>query len=504
MKRDFTQKIKNELKNLIDEKYDDSWQTPQIEFPGDLLNAQIETDWEMLTKKNQELSIKNFMTSQQIDKIWSEVLQIDTTFKNRFVALNEAIKAYGECLRVIKEKICPTAILNTLKGSSQVLLSDLGNVTKKFYTQMVEYEYEKLILRDENQNIIDYDWENIEKFMVMDTKKISVYQLDAFVKMFDELDCTIEKQREIMEKFLEKAYIKSEHVTEGGLYSSIIPVNCYKLSEAFAIVMKRYCERKNEFLEDYQILNRNIFSFLVNYGSYFMVSIREKFQVELLNGICINNNLNANGPYDFTIEFPNAKITEDLNAIAWTEVDEAKGYLFYEGNIEWIDYLLDELSIAEIQGLKRDKKQETFKMLIDTIYGSIVGAGMTTGQSLIFTSGTTIQNTILLNAEIDAFNEKLGKTERKIEIGNILNALGAEDINIQVFENQIHINTELERKVVFEKLNKYYQDTSELSNQEINIRINNMLENWSKNGEEALHNDELKKYVEWFYNNKRE
>ena len=143
-------------------------------------------------------------------------------------------------------------------------------------------------------------------------------------------------------------------------------------------------------------------------------------------------------------------------------------------------------------------------MLIDTIYGSIVGAGMTTGQSLIFTSGTTIQNTILLNAEIDAFNEKLGKTERKIEIGNILNALGAEDINIQVFENQIHINTELERKVVFERLNKYYQDTSELSNQEINIRINDMLENWSKNGEEALHNDELKKYVEWFYNNKRE
>ena len=213
MKRDFTQEVKNELKDLIDEKYDDSWQTPQIEFPGDLLNAQIETDWEMLTKKNQELSIKNFMTSQQIDKIWSEVLQIDTTFKNRFVALNEAIKAYGECLRVIKEKICPTAILNTLKGNSQALLSDLGNVTEKFYTQMVEYEYEKLILRDENQNIIDYDWENIEKFMVMDTKKISVYQLDAFVKMFDELDCTIEKQREIMEKFLEKAYIKSEYLS---------------------------------------------------------------------------------------------------------------------------------------------------------------------------------------------------------------------------------------------------------------------------------------------------
>jgi hypothetical protein len=31
MKRDFTQEVKNELKDLIDEKYDDSWQTPQIE-----------------------------------------------------------------------------------------------------------------------------------------------------------------------------------------------------------------------------------------------------------------------------------------------------------------------------------------------------------------------------------------------------------------------------------------------------------------------------------------
>lgn len=498
MKRDFTQEVKNELKDLIDEKYDDSWQTPQIEFPGDLLNAQIETDWEMLTKKNQELSIKNFVTSQQIDKIWSEVLQIDTTFKNRFVALNEAIKAYGECLRVIKEKICPTAILNTLKGNSQALLSDLGNVTEKFYTQMVEYEYEKLILRDENQNIIDYDWENIEKFMVMDTKKISVYQLDAFVKMFDELDCTIEKQREIMEKFLEKAYIKSEYIKETGLMISMIPTNRVSLSETFAEVMKRYCERNSGNLKEYQVLNRDIFYYLLTFGDYFMLPREDEFQVELLHGIEIEDRIKAGLKYDFTIDFPNAKVTENVEAVAWCNVDDAKGYIFQQRDGHSIEDLFADLSIIKIQSMKRNKQNEISKTVIGTLMESVIGLGMTTGQGIVFTGGTTMLDIMELEIEIDTFNKNIEDGVNKLEMGQMLDSLGIENISVQVFQEQAHTKFPLESVEIYERLYIYLQDTTEKNPNEINEIVEKKLQDWSKTGKIDVNEEFLKDYCNWF------
>ena len=500
MKRDFTVEVKDQLKELVEDKNEIDWSVSTSEYVDDLLNPEVRESWSSLESQVENIRLRNNLSVTKIEEIWNNVQQLDAAYSMRLLNLSELAEAYLEKLKLIREKIKPEMIINTLEGNPQILKDEFLDVTETIHNKKVNYGFEKLIVRNAKYEITDYNWELIEEYMQMDPKNIPLYQYDAFVRLFDQLDCTLEKDRKIMEKFIENAYLKSEYVTEGGWASSNKPLNEYRLSDVFRGIIERYCGRNTGELKEYQVLNSNIFSFLNSFGEYFMVGAENAFEVKLSHGINIEDiGLSADLKYDFTIEFPEAKITKESNVLRWAEVEEAQGWIFQARDGESAQSILSKLNIRELYGMKKDKGMEIMRAIIGTAGDSMMGAGMSTGQGFVFTGATTILDAVSISVEVEQYNDQIDQQINQTEMGFALSSLGAENVNVQAYGNQGHVNVTLQGKETYERLYAYYLCQGNTNEESAAELAKKAMEEWTKGGKIDLDNKEVLEYQEWYY-----
>ena len=193
------------------------------------------------------------------------------------------------------------------------------------------------------------------------------------------------------------------------------------------------------------------------------------------------------------------KVTENVEAVAWCNVDDAKGYIFQSRPGGQAQYILTEFGINGIQGMKKDKNKEITKLLASTAYNTLMGYGLTSEQGLIFTGGMTVLDVMNLDVEIDKFNEKIDDETEKIEIGTALNALGVENVALQFHEDQVHIEVSLCCKETYERLYAYYKSTTSFTNDEIREKIEKILEKWTKKGLSNTDDKLINDYTNWFF-----
>ena len=83
---------------------------------------------------------------------------------------------------------------------------------------------------------------------------------------------------------------------------------------------------------------------------------------------------------------------------------------------------------------------------------SVTGLGMTTGQGIVFTGGTTMLDIMEFEIEIDTFNKNIEDGVNKLEMGQMLDSLGIENISVQVFQEQAHTKFPLESVEISKRL----------------------------------------------------
>lgn len=505
MKRDFTTAVKNGLQ--VEIKDISGVIQPFPMNYGDvekMIGTEVSLRWKTLNLYSEDLTTKNEVALNKVEQIWSAIEQLDYVYNSRFSALNEVASAYYEKLQLIRKKLQPDAVINTLTGAPQNLKNEMSAVTNRIELQRVNYGYEKLVVRDAENNIVDYNWQLIKRYMEQDAASIPAYQYYSFVKLLDELDCTVDADRKIMEQFIETGYIKSRFIKEAGIMLHLIPTDKYTISDTFCVIIEKYVSRERKSLNEYQILNCNILSFLNTFGSYFMVEEGEKFHVNISQGINSEGrdiNVKADLKYDFTIEFPGAKITEDVSAINWCETEDARGLIFQVRDGNSADNILGELSISELRGMKRDKNKE----LIETIFGntgnSIVGAGLSTGQGFVLDGALALTDIMNINTEIDTYNGQLDQMIEQIQIGLALDALGADSVGVQLYENErlVHIDVSLLGEETYGRLYVYYLDNEAVSSEKAAQMAKDAMAEWTEGGKVDITNEDLQEYKNWYY-----
>ena len=89
MKRDFTTGVRDQLKELVEDKYEIDWSVSTAEYVDDLLGTEVREDWTTLENQVSAIRTNNSLSVTKIDEIWNKIAELDTAYaaKNAITVL---------------------------------------------------------------------------------------------------------------------------------------------------------------------------------------------------------------------------------------------------------------------------------------------------------------------------------------------------------------------------------------------------------------------------------
>ena len=93
MKRDFTTGVRDQLKELVEDKYEIDWSVSTAEYVDDLLGTEVREDWTTLENQVSAIRTNNSLSVTKIDEIWNKIAELDTAYAAKLTSLNDLAEA---------------------------------------------------------------------------------------------------------------------------------------------------------------------------------------------------------------------------------------------------------------------------------------------------------------------------------------------------------------------------------------------------------------------------
>ena len=116
MKRDFTTGVRDQLKELVEDKYEIDWSVSTAEYVDDLLGTEVREDWTTLENQVSAIRTNNSLSVTKIDEIWNKIAELDTAYAAKLTSLNDLAEAYREKIKFISDKIKPGQLSIPYRG----------------------------------------------------------------------------------------------------------------------------------------------------------------------------------------------------------------------------------------------------------------------------------------------------------------------------------------------------------------------------------------------------
>lgn len=230
----------------------------------------------------------------------------------------------------------------------------------------------------------------------------------------------------------------------------------------------------------------------------------KEFSVELSQGINIEGTtIEANQKYDYTIKFPDSKMTKDVSTINWGACPEAEGYIFQTRQADDIQSVITRLNIQSDKNLKRDARQEIFEYILGTGSSTAIGSQLSTGQGIAFMGAQSILDVLNIKAEVDIINKNLDKQIEQAELGVVLSALGIEDVQVQVNGTEANVQASMGGKETYERLSEFYIRGKGYSEEEADKKARDEMNKWFREGYIDVGSEELGEYENWYRLNRK-
>ena len=521
MKRDFTTGVRDQLKELVEDKYEIDWSVSNAEYVDDLLNTDVREDWTTLENQVSAIRANNSLSVTKINEIWNKIAELDTAYVAKLTSLNDLAEAYYKKLKMIREKIRPEAIIGSLQGDPQMLKDEFLAVTERIETRKVAIEFEKLIVRNADGEIVDYKWEEIHALMQKNQDKVTDIQYLALIRMIDSMKI------EDLGKFIENSYLDNpENVVVKG--TSLLDVNwIYELSPVFIKLSGEYYAEIEVLLNfkefsntDLALADENLTDALTKQGILLGICQNASRIYRFGHGLPIEGNggggidvklekgmTKQNGISYYNIEFDGGytEIFDSFSAEKGIRQCEIKVFPYHSE----LQTLLTTIIADGVDSMKRDKDEELLKYGMDKITGEIFGMAVSGKIDKIFEGATGG-----VGAMIKGYNIVVDIGEINNEISSLVNDIDIHNRNIdQIIQNlntanateclmcgaQVTVNhdgTFQYNSIAFDKdnldfaLNIYERETGK------NLASEEIIEGISSDG--FVFSDEWKAYREWY------
>lgn len=437
MKRDFTTGVRDQLKELVEDKYEIDWSVSNAEYVDDLLGTEVREDWTTLENQVSAIRANNSLSVTKIDEIWNKIAELDAAYAAKLTSLNDLAEAYYEKLKMIREKIRPEAIIGSLQGDPQMLKDEFLAVTERIETRKVAIEFEKLIVRNADGEIVDYKWEEIHALMQKNQDKVTDIQYLALIRMIDSMKI------EDLGKFIENSYLDNpENVVVKG--TSLLDVNwIYELSPVFIKLSGEYYAEIEVLLNfkefsntDLALADENLTDALTKQGILLGICQNASRIYRFGHGLPIEGN--GGGGIDVKLE----KCITEGDGISYYKISFDKGYTeildissaekgMEQCEIKVFPYhselstLLSAVTIESVNAIKRDKNEEFFKYGMDKITGGIFGSAVSGKIDKIFEGATGSVGIV-----VKGYNIVLDIEELKNEVSSLVNEIDIYNSNM--------------------------------------------------------------------------
>lgn len=215
MKRDFTTGVRDQLKELVEDKYEIDWSVSTAEYVDDLLGTEVREDWTTLENQVSAIRTNNSLSVTKIDEIWNKIAELDTAYAAKLTSLNDLAEAYREKIKFISDKIKPGAIVNTLQGAQKILMEEFTSLNNIISEINFKYLSDKLLNFDKD-GILHIDILDVKKLIDKPTDSITdeEYLLLAIIFIHSEVNIQEYILNECFDLNEDRIYSKKEYFTE--------------------------------------------------------------------------------------------------------------------------------------------------------------------------------------------------------------------------------------------------------------------------------------------------
>ncbi len=194
MTRDFSDETKEELLKNIDEEYNTSvFNGPPMgegNLAEDLYNL-INTPWLTLFALDGALTAKNIAAKREIEAIWEEVYKVAGTYDTKIQHLYSLAEALKKKIEYITVTLTPTgtgdtgyAVIDSLPEEFQAGFTVVNNAVNNAKNTMTEYLLEEMVIRNDNGEIVDYNYDVISELMDKNADDITSVEYKALAYAF--------------------------------------------------------------------------------------------------------------------------------------------------------------------------------------------------------------------------------------------------------------------------------------------------------------------------------
>lgn len=194
MTRDFSDETKEELLKNIDEEYNTSvFNGPPMgegNLAEDLYNL-INTPWLTLFALDGALTAKNIAAKREIEAIWEEVYKVAGTYDTKIQHLYSLAEALKKKIEYITVTLTPTgtgdtgyAVIDSLPEEFQAGFTVVNNAVNNAKNTMTEYLLEEMAIRNDNGEIVDYNYDVISELMDKNADDITSVEYKALAYAF--------------------------------------------------------------------------------------------------------------------------------------------------------------------------------------------------------------------------------------------------------------------------------------------------------------------------------
>lgn len=501
--REFSEEAREKLYTIINDVNDEQW-CEFTDWLGDSWGALqewigvlgIEEYGNNVDKYHRIIIDKNNASKNEIDKIYTDVENVDISYKNIFGQLVETVNEQKAFIDNLAEAINPSKGISSVN----VALINLPDLSATSNLKLI-YSYVEMIRNGNGDGVYDYDY--IREIMEMNPDEVSPYMYAALVLVFKEMN---DRQKTM---FVENSYFCTEEFwadpsgNGAGTWE-------YQISDVFQQMTAYYgqilsanissgilCDKGNS---NYEIAIENLLAF--NTMSVFAMDYQSIY-VPGMNVIFNSDNITELDIRIETVTF-NAK-REDCQVIIsgsnhpynemLTSLSSSETIIDVYAYRDDLERLLDESVIRILDTMKSDIDENIASSVLDGVSSVVVGfvdLGKTGGTALTISQGfidgiQSYVETVKTNSTVDGMQETLST-------GNILSSIGAGGTMYMDSEGNYRITTLMINQEILEcNLSAY----NYANNKRLQFSYQDLQRAFEERDFSVL-GDEFSKFVEWY------
>lgn len=466
--REFSEEAREKLYTIINDVNDEQW-CEFTDWLGDSWGALqewigvlgIEEYGNNVDKYHRIMIDKNNASKNEIDKIYTDVENVDISYKNIFGQLVETVNEQKAFIDNLAEAINPSKGISSVN----VALINLPDLSATSNLKLI-YSYVEMIRNGNGDGVYDYDY--IREIMEMNPDEISPYMYAALVLVFKEMN---DRQKTM---FVENSYFCTEEFwadpsgNGAGTWE-------YQISDVFQQMTAYYgqilsanissgilCDKGNS---NYEIAIENLLAFntmsvfAMDYQSIYVPGMNVIFnsdniteldiRIETVQTDTIRNNCKI------TISGSNQKYSETEMGTPMS--NNSSSMVDVYSYLPSLETILDESVIRKLENMKIDTEVNITSGIINGIsnvilgfvdLGNVGGTTLTISQDVI----TGLQSYI----DVQEVNSEIEGMQGTIRLGNILSAIGAGGTMYIDSEGNYRITSMMiDSEILSENLNAY-------------------------------------------------